>query len=715
LKITTPKPEGPALPQWAKSLAVTFSREQFFALGALLVLTALVFGAVLHFDFVNFDDDEYVTGNPQVLHGLTLGGIKWAFTTMHASNWHPVTWLSHMLDVSLFGRGAAAPHAVNLALHLANTALLGIFLTKTTERFWPAFWVTALFALHPLRVESVAWVSERKDVLSTLFWLLTLLFYAAYAKRPVSTAAAQKAENSRSTEEHGAATASPAYQLRYYLLSLAWFALGLMSKPMLVTTPFLLLLIDFWPLGRISKRPAANLAEATWKRLLLEKIPFLALSAAAAAITFMAQHRGGAVVPMSRLPFDARFENSAISYARYLGKFFWPANLAVPYPLTIHPSAAMLALAAIVLAGMSLLSLLLMRRFPFLFTGWFWYIGTLVPVVGLVQVGVQGMADRYTYFPMIGFCIVLVWAAFEIERIIPPLKLVFAIAGAASLALLAWRARIQVSYWQNSGTFFQHAIEVTEGNFVAHDNVGFYLFQKGNIQGAMAEYRKALAINPDNATTYNNMGTAYVALGDLRGAVACYSKALSIKPDYAEAHNNLGVAYDRLNNPADAEKQFRAALRIDPHRGQAHNNLANLLALRGNIDEAIQHYRAALQENPEQTQALNNLAYILGEKGDIKGATDLFSRALKLAPNDAMVHSNYGDLLSRAGRNARAAEHYNVALALNPNLADAHLGLGKMLARMGILKEARIHLQRAVELNPSDPDAQKALKTLDGK
>jgi len=533
--------------------------HQYLVSGALAVLVLSVYWQTGTHAFINVDDSEYVTTNPQVLQGLTLDGVTWAFTTFHFANWHPLTWLSHMADVTLFGLDAGWHHRMNVLFHLLNTELLFLVLWRMTGGMWPSAFVAALFGAHPLHVESVAWVAERKDVLSTLFWILTMGAYLRYVRRP------------------GAG--------RYLLVAVS-FALGLMCKPMLVTLPFVLLLLDWWPLGRFGSTPDPSGSPARLlsrlPRLAWEKAPLLALSAASCIVTYLAQAKGQAVVSLEYLPFSVRVANAFISYTAYLGKTAWPASLSVFYP---HPAgvaagipAWQLAGSILLLAAATFLALRQGRRRPYLAVGWLWYLGTLVPALGLVQVGSHAIADRYTYVPLIGVFIALAWGISEALAgwRFRPIAL-GALGGAVVLALSAagWR---QAGYWRDDVTLFSHALASTDESWFVLNNLGAAYGRLGQYQQAVGCYREAVRILPVYAHTWNNLGAAYDKLGLPQEAVGCYREAVRIKPDYALAWNNLGVSYVTLGQYRLGIDCWREALRIKPDYAEAWNNLAAVSA-----------------------------------------------------------------------------------------------------------------------------------------
>jgi tetratricopeptide (TPR) repeat protein len=594
-----------------------FSSPAFICL-LLAAVTLAVFWPVVHCDFVNYDDPEYFTANPHVLTGLTPANAVWAFTTGHAGNWHPLTWLSLMLDATLFGKGASGPHLTNLLLHTANTALLFLLLRRMTAATWRSALVATLFALHPLHVESVAWITERKDVLSTFFGLLSLWAYADYArKRPA-------AGNDTPDGWRGSVD---------YFLALFFFALGLMSKPMLVTLPFLMLLLDWWPLQRFKVQGFGFSVSS----LVLEKIPFFVLSAASCVVTFIVQQSGGAVAALVEVPMNVRLENAFVSIARYLGKIFCPVSLAGPYPLPGHWPVLPALLAFALFAGICGAAVFYRKKFPFAFTGWFWFAGALVPVIGLVQVGNAGMADRYTYLPLIGALIVLVWGAGEavVKQRLPQLSV--AVITLLLLSALAARTRDQIGYWQNSGTLFTHTLAVTENNYAAENNLGTWLSENGQFIGAKEHFQRSLQIRPDNPDALFNLGNALARLGDWDGAVANYQRVLQIAPPKADILVNLGFALAVKKQFAEAVTNFEAALRLDPDSADAHNNLATVLFTEHRFDEAAQHYRKALRLTPDDPRIYANLGDALVRLGQIPDAVRCYQEALRLKPGNAPV------------------------------------------------------------------------------
>ncbi|MBI4577371.1 MAG: tetratricopeptide repeat protein [Planctomycetes bacterium] len=562
-------------------------RFRWLPMAGLLVVTAAVYSPLHRAGFLKYDDPAYVTENPQVLAGLTLEGARWALTTGFNANWHPLTWLSHMLDVQLFGQRSGAHHLVNVAFHMANTALLYWLLVRLTGAAWRAALAAALFALHPLRVESVAWVSERKDVLSTALGLGCLLAYERYA-RAGSRAA--------------------------WAAALLLLALGLAAKPMLVTLPFLFLLVDLWPLGRA--------ARGAWGRLVLEKLPFFLLAAASSWATYVAQEAGGAVSTADTLPWGVRIENAVVSYADYLRKAVWPADLAIFYP---HPYGTIppwkVSAAALFLAAASALVLSQLRRRPWLAVGWAWYLGTLVPVIGLVQVGIQSMADRYTYLSLIGPAVALAWSLPEPRR--PGARAAMVLASLSALAALATLTARQARTWVDARDLFGHALAVTLDNHVAHHNLANALFEARDLDGAIHHFQEAIRIKPNHANALNGLGNCLIERAmpldpsdpqegprrvHLHGeAERCFREALRHKDDHPEAHCNLASVLALTARLDEAETHYRRALDLRPRYADAHNNLGVLLVATRRREEGLAHYREALAIDPAHPRARVNL------------------------------------------------------------------------------------------------------------
>ncbi len=575
-------------------------------IGLLLALvTLLVYLPATRDGFVNYDDQDYVTENSVVQQGLTWPGIKWAFTTGHASNWHPITWLSHMADCELFGLNPGAHHLVNVLFHTANVVLLLLLLLRLTGELWPAAFIAALFAWHPLHVESVAWISERKDVLSTFFALLTLLAYARY----VQCVTGDLCQETRTPPTLPPVTRHPS---RFYWLALFFFALGLMSKPMLVTLPFVMLLLDYWPLKRVASDPR-------WvskvMRLALEKWPFFLLAAVSCVVTFLVQSQrsGDAVASLELVPLHYRFCNALASYGIYLLKLVWPVGLAVFYPLPDRLTWILMVatVSGVVLVIISSFVWRMGRAQAYLPVGWLWFLATLVPVIGLVQVGGAALADRYTYIPSIGVFLAVTFGVCELaDRFQVPQKAI-ATAGALILAICLILTENQLRYWHDSETLFAHALAVTKNNHVAHVNLGVALEQKGELNEALAEYRAAEQLAPELYHIHNNLGNLLDNLGHPNEALTEYRWAVLLNPGRPSLHNGEGVVLAELGRFDEALRQFKEAARLDPAYPWAHFEIGRLRLKQGRDAEAVDEFRAALRMDPNNFQILAYTAHVL--------------------------------------------------------------------------------------------------------
>ncbi|MHC4423676.1 MAG: tetratricopeptide repeat protein [Planctomycetota bacterium] len=601
--------------------------DKYWALCIYLILaltTLVVFWQVRNHDFVNYDDPFYVYRNQNIQSGITLDSIKWAFTTGHAGNWHPLTWLSHMLDWQLFGPDAGWHHLTNLFLHIANTLLLFAVLKRMTGALWRSAFVAALFALHPLHVESVAWVAERKDVLSTLFWILTMAAYLRYVKQPC---------------------------LSRYCLVVASLVLGLMAKPMLVTLPFVLLLIDYWPLDRIQlgvqnprkARPSTRLPAA---RLIAEKVPLFVLILASSIVTFIVQQKAGAMHQGENFSFTVRAANASISYLTYITKMIWPARLAMFYP---HPgdsvSIPYAAFSTVVLVVITIGVVRYARSHRYLPVGWFWYLGTLVPVIGLVQVGTQAMSDRYSYVPLTGLFIIIAWGLPELPAKWRYRKYALPASAMMVMIALAICAHFQQRYWKNSITLCEHALAVTENNYKAHFCMTELLRERGRFEEAI----------------WHN------------------SESIRIKPDYLEALNGLGLSLCDVGRTDEAITYYRRALEINPRLAEAHANLGTALVKKGNLAEAVWHYKQALRKF-DSVAGRRSLAHALLKLGRFPEAIREYRRVLRVLPDDPYIHNRIGVALFKDGKIDEAIAHVKEALRLKPDFADAKDNLRVMLA-----------------------------------
>jgi Flp pilus assembly protein TadD len=589
----------------------------------LLAFIAIVYGPLAGYDFVNIDDDLYTYKNKIVKDGLTSHGIAWALQTVYNANWLPLTWISYMIDVELFGTGPSGHHVVNVLLHAASVVLLFLVLRAMTTTVWPSAVVAALFAVHPLHVESVAWISERKDVLSAFFWMVTLCAYCFYVRKP------------------GAAR---------YSGIVAAFVLGLMSKAMLVTLPFVLLLLDYWPLRRIQTRFSAvtetNVTNALLpvRRLILEKLPLLGISIVVATITFHAQANDGAVGTLESFPIWTRIANAAVAYVSYLGKMLCPAKLAIFYP---HPGAPPVWLAVgavIILAAISLAVFMTARRHPYGIVGWLWYLGTLFPVSGLFQVGNQSMADRYTYLPLIGIYIVVAWTAVEIAVRRPFAAKILAAGGGVAILALSVTASQQVKHWRNTETLMQHALAVTEGNWLAHNNLGNWYLRSKRFEEAQKHYAQALQVKPDYGLGLSNMGLALYEQGEYEEAIASLKKALNVQPDALQFHANIAAAYSRNSQFDEAIAHYNRVLEMHPDNAWAHHDIANVYSSIGDTAQALVHHREAVRISPNYAEAHNGIGKCQESLGRHDEALGAYREALRIWPDYTEAENNHEKL-----------------------------------------------------------------------
>jgi tetratricopeptide (TPR) repeat protein len=633
---------------------------------ALVLVTAALYWPLLQHGFVNLDDGAYITTNPHVQSGLTGAGLIWAFQIGYAAYWHPLTWLSHMLDCQLYGLNPTGHHLTNLLIHIANTLLLFIWLNQLTRTVWRSAFVAALFAWHPLHVESVAWACERKDVLSTFFFLLTLLAYTSYVSH------------------------KPGQARRFYILCLFFFACGLMSKPMVVTLPCVLLLLDFWPLGRISRftfhvsgsekpstlNPQPSTKSAAW--LISEKLPFFALTLAGSVVTYFAQKGGGAVWSAG-LPLPTRLANALVSYLRYLSKTFWPVDLAVVYPYPHHWPALLVMAAALVLAFWTGLFLLRAWRNPYWLVGWLWFLGTLVPTIGIVQVGPQAMADRFTYLPGIGLFIVAGWALSDLVNFRPRWRLMATLTGAMALVGCLVTARIQLNFWPDSITLLRHAIAVTTDNYIAYNSLGRALEDAGQKDEALACYLKSVQIESRFPNAQFNLGMAWLNRGRPAEAVEPLAAAVQLVPDNAAARYYLGRAMMETGRLEDAIAQFTGALRLDPGLTEAHNQLAMALLKQGKTADAVPHFAAVVRWQPDNPQARFNLGLALLDTHQPAEAAVQFTEELRLDPDKTRAHYRLAQALQQQNQPAEAVRHYREALRLTPEFPEVKKELDEIL------------------------------------
>jgi tetratricopeptide (TPR) repeat protein len=690
------------------------------ALG-LITINLVIYSPVRNFSFINWDDGIYVKNNPYVLRGLTWQGVSWALTTGYAANWHPVTWLSHMLDVQMFGVAAGPQHITNVVLHILSSILLFAALYKLTSAPVKSAFVAAIFAAHPLHVESVTWVAERKDVLSTMFAMCVLLAYALYFEQPSAVR---------------------------WIAVIVLFALGLMAKPMLVSLPLVLLLVDCWPLRRVRD----PFEWGAWRPCILEKIPLFVLAFASSVITFVAQQQGGTVRSLRAVPAMLRLANAVTSCCFYLVKSVWPADLAVFYPYVVSPWPWVAASIAL-LAAISFVAVRVRLSRPYLFTGWLWYLLTLVPVIGIVQVGQQARADRYTYFPVIGLVIIAAWGMPELLQRWKHGNIVAALAASVAIMLCIGVSRVQAEYWQSDETLWTHAIGATEDNYLAYGNLARDLVANGRSQEAIERFNQALRIgehlevipdlseirsglgfaladigrsdeaiesfqgairdNPDLAEAHNGLGTALAQQGKAAMAIVEFQRALEIRPDDARIHTNLGYLLAQSGRTSEAMQQYDEAVEIQPDNSDAYNLLGRIQASGGNYKEAIESYKKALRTNPEASGTLKNLGIALAEMGKSQDALSAFSRSLQLDPHDGEVYYDVGVLYAKGGNDLKAVEYFATAVRITPKHIDAHYNLGASLENLGRREEALKEYGEVLRLDPSHIDARRAIDDLE--
>lgn len=660
-----------------------------FICGVLLITTASVYWQIHSFDFIGFDDNEYVYDNPHVKNGVTQDNVLWAFTAFYSGNWHPLTWISHMADCQLYGLKPGWHHVMNLIFHVLNTLLLFLVFKKMTARIYESAFVAALFALHPLHVESVAWISERKDLLSTCFFLLTMLAYRIYVIRP---------------------------SLIRYLPVFLLFALGLMSKPMLVTLPFVLLLLDLWPLNRIHFKIFSDLNDSRkWAiayHLILEKIPLFLLSAVSCVVTVYAQKAREAVTSYDFIPLHTRIANSTVSYLIYIEKMIYPSKLGILYPYIFVRPVWMVIAASCLMILISVLAILTIKKAPYLLVGWLWFLGTLIPVIGFVQVGYQSLADRYTYIPLIGLFIIITWGATDILKSWNHGKIYLALSASLilmGLAAITWK---QIGYWKNSVTLFEHTLCITSENYIIHNNLGLALDQAGRTDEAIDHYLQAIRIMPNYVNPYYNMGIILAKKGLRDAAISYYLHAIRIKPNLIEAHRNLGdLLYDQ-GRVDDAIHTYLQVVKINPNLEEAHKKLGDMLASQARWDEAITQYLEAVKINPKNAAVYNNIGNVLYKQGRIKEAIDYYLLAIKLDPKLEEVYNNLGNALYKQGRIKEAIKEYRQALALKPDFAEAYNSLGVALIQTADIDNAIVCFKKALQINPDYNSAKNNLELL---
>jgi len=650
----------------------------------LALITIAVYWQVGEFEFLDWDDTIYLTENAAVQSGVTFGAIKWAFSSFHATNWHPVTWLSHMLDVQMFGMNAGRHHLTNLLLHICNTLLLFLILLRMTGLAWRSFFVAALFAVHPLHVESVAWVAERKDVLSAFFGMLAIYCYTFYIQNQ---------------------------KLKWYLLVVICFAVGLMAKPMLVTFPFILLLLDYWPLKRFpTQYPLDSNTVMLGQRssvayLALEKTPLLVLTIASSVVTFFAQDKGGAVTSlddsMAHASVDSvvigfgmaeRFSNAIMSYASYLSKTFYPHNLSFFYPFRTDIQNEILIQSALLVLGVSLIAVWQVRCKPYFFVGWFWFIGMLVPVSGVVLVGWQSMADRYTYLPLVGVFIAVAWGVPELAKRWPGHKKILAFSTAVSLLACAALSYIQVGYWRNNLSLYQHAAEVVPESAFVHFKLGTTLAEKGDYDAAKVQFEMALHIQPFDLRTRFNLGLVLLRLKQFEKAIEAFNEILKRYPSYVTAERQIEIARSMLR-----QQQMMIAIN---NSSEIYMRRGMLFERQGRIQDAILVYKQIVQHKPEYIEAHQKLGFLFYKLHRVDEAIMHYKMLVRLQPDSAAVYYNLGLAFADKNQLDEAIEHYQHALRIQPEWAEIYNNLGVAFFRKNLAEQAIKSFEKALQLKP---------------
>ncbi|MFC1851516.1 tetratricopeptide repeat protein [candidate division CSSED10-310 bacterium] len=701
-----------------------FTRNSYRDVGTSIVLavtTFVVYIQVWHHPFINFDDPRYVSQNPHIQSGLSLDGFRWAFSSTYASNWHPLTWLSHMLDIQLYGLNAGGHHMTNVLLHIGSTILLFWMFHRFTGHYFQSSIMAALFALHPLHVESVAWISERKDVLSTFLLMLVLWHYSKYVEKP---------------------------SLANYLTSLILYFLGLMSKPMLVTVPFLMLLLDYWPFKRIQAGRTANADRSVWIRSILhliwEKIPFLVLAGVISVITFLVQQTT-AVQSLRMLPLSTRLANALVSYLGYIAKMFFPHNLAIVYPYAAAFNGWVVGAAGVILIIIFIIGFMTHRHYPYVIVGWLWYVVSLIPVIGLIQVGSQAMADRYTYIPLIGLFIMITWGACDSARkwsfnqyMVPVVFLMILFI----LTAITWK---QIGLWQDNFSLFEHAIAVTKDNYLAQENLGnaYYeqkrygeainhyseavkiapgyakarnnlggaLLKQGSITAAIEQFHHSLDLVPQ-AGTLCNLGKAFARKGDMKKAVSHFLQATHLDPGNTDAYVNLGLAYSGFGDYEQARLYFQEALRLQPKNVPALINLGLVLSKQGHFEESQLHLTTALEIDSQNSDIYTQLGDISGKQGKYSEALAYYSKAVLLNPHDFENLANMGTCYFTLKDLDQAVRYYHEALKINPRSSEVNYNLGLVMLEQGKIESARSFLSTALEIKPDFVGARNLLQEL---
>ncbi len=663
---------------------VNKNNQKIIIISIFLIITiCITYGQVVNHEFISFDDDQYIFNNNNVIHGLNVKSFLWALTSFYPDYWHPMTWYSHMLDCQMFGLNSGMHHLVNVFFHISNTLLVFIVFYRMTGSLWKSAFVAALFGLHPLHVESVAWSAERKDLLSTFFWMLTMLSYQKYVQQR---------------------------KIQRYLIMILFYILGLLSKPMLVTLPFTLLLLDYWPLQRL-RLQSSHLEKAgpyrdTNLNLIWEKIPLVILAILSSLITFLAQHAVGAMSSLTALPIHIRIINIIESYAFYIEKMLWPLHLAVIYPYSPElVSLWFFVIACFFIIIISAAAFITSIRYPWFIVGWLWYLGTLVPVVGIVQVGLQTMADRYTYIPLIGLFIIFAWGLPELLKRWQYRQIVLEVSAGIILSILIIISWVQIGYWKNDYTLFGHALKVTENNYVAHSYIAKFLIDRGDFDSAINHGTEALRINPNYSYTYYIMGLALKNKGDLSGAIDNYAKAIRLDSNSIEAYNNLGNIYGQQGKFNDAIKQYSKVLEINPGSEVANVNMGITLVNLGRVNEAIHYYNKALLIKPDYKEAEYNIGVALLLQGKIDESIQHYKKVLIIDPRYMNVNEILLKLLEHKSKIEAATADLKKELLNDSRNTGDYIKLGDIYFSSGDRTMAVASYEKAVLIEPENVQA----------
>jgi len=648
---------------------------------SLIAITLFSFYGVKDNSFLNMDDDVYVTDNARVKEGISWENIKWSFSTIYFGFYYPLTWLSHMLDYEIYGLNAGGHHITSMIIHIVNTLILFFALYRMTRKEWRSFIVAGLFAVHPLHVESVAWISERKDILSAFFFFLGLMFYSYYVEKP---------------------------SIKRYILVMLSYLLGLLSKPMVITFPFVLLLLDYWPLERMEifeeKKRKGGDGKERWQKvwkLVLEKIPLFLFIPLFSFLTFYAQKKTGAVADIVSAPISQRISNAIISYVAYLKKMFIPLNLIPYYPFPmkkIEIGVVLINLA--ILVAITFFIIIYAKKHKYFLSGWLWYLGMLVPVIGIVQIGGQAMADRYTYIPLLGTFIIVVFYLAELCEKNDLFRISAMTASVVILAGFVYLTKYQIKNWKDNVTLFSYTLKVDPQNFFAHNSLGSALLLEGKTDEAINHFLEAIKNEPGYYSAHFNLASAYLELGKYQDAVEHYKLSFIEKED-AGGFNNVGFALLKQKKYDEAEVWFKKAIELDSNLLDARINLANTYRDSGKLEEAIAQYKEILKIKPDSLSIVNQLGLALAKTGKLQDALEVFKRCVDSNPNSEEYQRNYGNALSDLGRNEEAIEHYQKALQIRPDSYLALNSYGLALAKMGKLKESIEKFKSAVMNNPN--------------